>query len=170
MAQFSVNPQRFNPYKNYKFRVKWDGRHVAGFSKVSRLMGSNEVVEHREGGDPSSSRRLPGRTMHESITLERGLTLDPEFEDWANGVWNVGSVLGSEVSLETLRKEIILEVYNEAGHLALAYKIHRCWVSKFQALPDLDTNANAVAIEHIKLESEGLERDLSVAEASEPSL
>ncbi|HOE46575.1 phage tail protein [Methanothrix soehngenii] len=167
MAQFSVNTQRFDPYKNFKFRVKWDGKYVAGVSKVSSLKRTTEVVKHREGGDPSSTRKSPGRTEYEAITLERGVTHDPEFEDWANKIWNYGGGLGEEVSLKDFRKEMILEVYNEAGQLAIAYKIYRCWVSEFQALPDLDSNANAVAIEHIKLENEGWERDNEVAEPTE---
>ena len=169
MAQFSVNAQRFDPYKNFKFRVKWDGRYVAGISKVGALKRSTEMVEHREGGDPSTSRKSPGRTKFEAITLERGVTHDTEFEKWANKVWNFGAGLGSEVSLADLRKDIIIEVYNEAGQLALAYKVFRCWVSEYQALPDLDANANAVAIQSIKLENEGFERDYDVTEPSEPT-
>jgi phage tail-like protein len=169
MAQFSVNAQRFDPYKNFKFRVKWDGRYVAGLSKVSALKRSTEVVEHREGGDPSTSRKSPGRTKFEAITLERGVTHDPEFEKWANKVWNFGSGLGAEVSLKDFRKDLIIELYNEAGQLALAYKVYRAWVSEFQSLPDLDANANAVAIQHIKLENEGWERDTAVTEPSEPT-
>jgi phage tail-like protein len=170
MAQFTVNATRFDPYKNFKFRVKWDGRYVAGISKVSALKRSTEVVEHREGGDPSLSRKSPGRTKYEPITLERGVTHDLEFEQWANKVWNFGSGLGTEVSLLDFRKDIILEFYNEAGQLAIAYKIHRCWVSEFQALPDLDANAHAVAIQTLKLENEGWERDIAVQEPAEESL
>ena len=169
MAQFTVNAQRFDPYKNFKFRVKWDGRYVAGISKVSALKRTTEVVEHREGGDPSSGRKSPGRSKFEAITLERGVTHDTNFEQWANKVWNLGSGLGSEVSLKDFRKDLIIEVYNEAGQLALAYKVFRCWVSEYQALPDLDANANAVAIQHIKLENEGWERDYEVGEPAEPS-
>src|SRR5215471_10950843 len=169
MAQFTVNAQRFDPYKNFKFRVKWDGRYVAGISKVSALKRTTEVVEHRDGADPSTSRKSPGRTKYEAITLERGVTHDLEFEAWANKVWHVGAKLGAEVSLKDFRKDVILEVYNEAGQLALAYKIFRCWVSEYQALPDLDANANAVAIQTIKLENEGWERDYDVVEPSEPS-
>jgi phage tail-like protein len=169
MAQFSVNAQRFDPYKNFKFRVKWDGRYVAGISKVSALKRSTEVVEHREGGDPSTSRKSPGRTKFEAITLDRGVTHDTEFEKWANKVWNFGSGLGAEVSLKDFRKDLIIEVYNETGQLVLAYKVFRAWVSEFQSLPDLDANANAVAIQHIKLENEGWERDYDVVEPSEPS-
>ena len=149
--------------------MKWDGRYVAGICKVSALKRSTEVVEHREGGDPSTIRKSPGRTKFELITLERGVTHDPEFEKWANKVWNFGSRLGAETSLKDFRKDIIVEVYNEAGQLAIAYKVFRCWVSEYQALPDLDANANAVAIQNIKLENEGWERDFEVAEPSEPS-
>jgi phage tail-like protein len=169
MAQFSVNPQRFDPYKNFKFRVRWDGRYVAGVSKVGALKRSIEVVEHREGGDPSTSRKSPGRTKFEAITLERGVTHDVEFERWANKIWNFGAGLGSEVSLADFRKDIIIELYNEAGQLAKAWKLFRCWVSEYQSLPELDANANAVAIESIKLENEGWERDLDVVEPAEPS-
>lgn len=169
MAQFSVNAHRFDPYKNFKFRVKWDGRYVAGISKVGALKRTTEMVEHREGGDPSTSRKSPGRSSFEAITLERGVTHDPEFEQWANKVWNFGSGLGSEISLKDFRKDIIIEVYNEAGQLALAYKVYRCWVSEFQAFPEMDANANAIAIQTIKLENEGWERDYDVTEPSEPS-
>ncbi len=169
MAQFSVNGTRYDPYKNFKFRVKWDGRYVAGISKVSALKRTTDLVEHREGGDPSSSRKSPARTKYDAITLDRGVTHDTEFEKWANKVWNFGSGLGAEVSLKDFRKDIIIEVYNEAGQLALAYKVYRCWVSEFQALPDLDANAGAVAIQHIKLENEGWERDVDVVEPSEPT-
>jgi phage tail-like protein len=170
MAEFNVNPQRFDPYKNFKFRVKWDGKYVAGVSKCSALKRTTEVVKHREGGDPSSSRKSPGRTEFEAITLERGVTHDKEFEQWANKVWNFGAGLGAEVSLKDFRKDIIIEFYNEAGQLALRYKIFRCWASEYQILlPDLDSNATAVAIESIKLENEGWERDVEVPEPAEQS-
>jgi phage tail-like protein len=170
MAQFTVNAQRFDPYKNFKFRVRWDGRYVAGVSKVSSLKRTTEVVKHRDGGDPSSTRKSPGRTEFEAITLERGVTHDPEFEKWANKVWSVGSGLGREVSLKDFRKDVVIELYNEAGQLVIAYKVYRCWVSEFQALPDLDANANAVAIAHLKLENEGWERDADVVEPAEPTV
>ena len=170
MPQFSVNPKRFDPYKNFKFKIKWDGKYVAGVSKMSALKRTTEVVKHRDGGDPSISRKSPGRTEYEAITLERGVTHDEEFEKWASKVWDYGAGLGSEVSLKDFRKDIIIEVYNEAGQKAIAYKVYRCWVSEYQALPELDANANAIAIQHIKLENEGWERDAAVTEPTEPSL
>jgi phage tail-like protein len=169
MPPFTVNPTRFDPYKNFKFRVKWDNRYVAGVSKVSMLKRTTEVVKHRDGGDPSSSRKSPGRTEYEAITLERGVTHDSAFEEWATKVWNYGAGLGKEVSLKDFRKDVTIEVYNEAGQLAIAYHVYRCWVSEWQALPDLDANANAVAIQHIKLENEGWVRDTTVTEPTEPS-
>jgi len=169
MAQFTVNAQRFDPYKNFKFRVKWDTNYVASVSEVSALKRTTEVVKHREGGDPSSSRKSPGRTEFDAITLERGVTHDKDFEQWANKVWNFGAGLGSEVSLQDFRKDIIIEAYNEAGQLVIAYKVFRCWVSEFQAMPDMDANANAVAIQHLKLENEGWERDIAVVEPAEPT-
>ena len=169
MVEFTVNPTRFDPYKNFKFRLKWDGKYVAGVSKVSPFLRRTEVIVHREGGDPSTSRKSPGETQFEPITLERGVTHDTAFEDWASQVWRLGAGQGAEVALASFRKDVYLEVYNEAGQLVLAYKIFRCWVSEYQALPDLDANASATLIEHIKLENEGWERDTSVTEPKEPA-
>jgi phage tail-like protein len=169
MAQFAVNPLRFDPYMNFKFRVKWDGRYVAGVSKMGALKRTTEAVKHREGGDASSSRKSPGKTEYEAVTLERGVTHDTEFEKWANKVWNFGAGLGIERSLKDFRKDVIVEMYNEAGQLAVSYHLYRCWVSEYQALPELDAGANAVAIQTIKLENEGWVRDESTQEPVEPT-
>lgn len=168
MAQFTVNTHRFDPYKNFKFRVKWDGKYVAGISKVSGLRRVTEVIKHREGGDPNSTRKSPGLTEYEPITIERGVTHDTEFEAWANKVWNFGNGFSAEVSLKDFRKDLILEIYNEAGQIVFVYKIYRCWVSGYQAIPDLDAQGNVVMIEHLKLEHEGWERDYEVTEPTEP--
>jgi phage tail-like protein len=173
--EFTVNSTRFDPYKNFKFRVKWDGKYIAGVSKVGALKRTTEVVKHREGGDPSSSRKSPGKTEYEAIMLERGVTHDPEFEKWANKVWNYKNAQAGadqrtkEVSLADFRKDIIIDVFNEAGQKAISYKIYRCWISEYQAMPDLDANANAIAIQHIKLENEGWEIDNEVKEPKEES-
>jgi len=167
--QFTVNPNRFDPYKNYKFIVKWDGRYVAGVSKISELIRYTEVIIHREGGDPSTSKKSPGRSEYAPITLERGVTHDLEFEKWANKVWNYGAGLGGEVSLKDFRKDVIIELFNEAGQKVLAYKAYRCWVSEYQALPELDSNSGAIAIQKLTLENEGWERDYEVTEPTEPS-
>ncbi|MEA2560666.1 MAG: hypothetical protein QOH06_2170 [Acidobacteriota bacterium] len=170
MAQLVAKPNRYDPYKNFKFRVMWDGRYVAGISKVGALKRTTEMVEHREGGDPSTIRKSPGRTKYEAITLERGVTHDTEFERWANKVWNFGAGFGVESSLADFRKDvIIIDVFNEAGQRVLSYKVYRCWVSDYQALPDLDANANAIAIQTIKLENEGWERDYDISVPDEPS-
>ena len=169
MAQFTVNSQRFDPYKNFKFRVRWDGGYVAGVSQGRRAEAHDRGGRApRAAAIPSTSRKSPGRTKYEPITLERGVTHDTEFEAWANKVWNFGSGLGAEVSLKDFRKDLIIELYNEAGQLVIAYKVYRAWVSEYQALPDLDANANAVAIQTLKLEHEGWERDFDVVEPSEP--
>lgn len=169
MSEFTVNTTRLDPYKNFKFRVKWDGRYVAGVSSVSALRRTTEVVEHREGGDPSSMHKSPGRTTYDAVTLERGVTHDTEFERWANKVWDFGAERGSEASLSDFRKDVIVELYNEAGQLAISYKIFRCWPSEYVALPDLDAAANAVLLQHIKLENEGWQRDDEVVEPKEPT-
>jgi phage tail-like protein len=169
MAEFTVNPTRFDPYKQFKFRVKWGGRYVAGVSKVSALKRTTEVVEHREGGDPSSSRKSPGRTQFEAVTFERGVTQDTDFEAWANKVWKFGAGLGSEVSLADFRKDIVIELLNEAGQVVHAYKLHRCWPSDYVALSDLDADEASVAFESLTLQNEGWERDTSVVEPKEPS-
>jgi phage tail-like protein len=170
MAEFTANPRRFDPYKNFKFRIKWDGRYVAGVSKVGALKRSTEVVEHREGGDPSTSRKSPGRTKYDAVMIERGVTHDVEFENWASKVWSFGAGLGAESSLADFRKDVIVDLFNEAGQKVISYHLFRCWVSEYQALPDLDANANAVSIQHLKLENEGWQRDPSVIEPTEPVL
>jgi phage tail-like protein len=173
MAQFTVNATRVDPYKNFKFRIKWDGAYVAGVSKVSVLKRTTEVVKHRDGGDPSTSHKSPGRTEYDPITLERGVTHDLAFEQWANKVWDYQNAQAQnadqEVSLADFRKDVIIDFFNEAGQKVISYHVYRCWVSEYQALPDLDANANAVAIQHIKLENEGWDRDPAVVEPKEPS-
>jgi phage tail-like protein len=169
MAEFAVNPSRVDPYKSFKFRVRWDGRVVAGISKVSALRRTTEVVEHRDGGDQSMTHKSPGQNSYEPITLERGVTHDVEFEAWASKVWNYAGTEGAESSLADFRKNILIDMYNEAGQKVISYKVYRCWVSEYEALPELDASGSSVAIQQIKLENEGWERDTDVAEPSEPS-
>jgi phage tail-like protein len=165
MTQFSVNTHRFDPYKNMKFRVKWMGRYVAGVSKVSALKRSTEVVTHREGGDPSTSRHSPSLQKFEPITFERGVTHDVEFEAWANLAYSTQGDMA--MSLKNFRRDIIIELLNEQGKVAKAYKVYRCWVSEYQALPELDANGHAVAIEHMVVQNEGWERDVDTPEPTE---
>ena len=164
-TQFVVNAYRYDPYKNFKFRVRWDGKVVAGLNKISLLKQSTEAVTHREGGDPSSARLTPSVWKFEPITLERGITHDIEFEKWAKLIWNVEG--DASISLKNFRKDIIIELLNEQGITAKAYKIYRCWVSEYQALPELDANAHVVAIEKLVLQNEGWERDEEVVEPSQ---
>jgi phage tail-like protein len=167
---FAVNPHRFDPYKGFKFRVRWDGRHVAGVSRISALRRVTEVVLHREGGEPSLARRSPGRTTFEPLVLERGRTHDEEFEAWANKVWRLGAAGGAESSLKDFRKDLIIELMNEAGQLVMAFKVYRCWPSEYWALTDLDAGTGAVAFERLVLQHEGWERDAEVTEPVEPSV
>ena len=164
---FSVNVTRHDPFKNYRFRVYFGQSRdaVAGVSKVTGLKRSSDAIEYKEGGDPIIRKGL-GRTKYEAITLERGLTFDADFEDWANApqVLDKGS---PSTSLAKLRKEIRIVLLNEAGQAVRGFVVHSCWVSEYQALSDLDGGGNAIAIEHIKLENEGWERDLNVTETSE---
>ena len=166
-TQFINNPTRYDPYKNFKFRVYFDGNCVAGVSKVGMLKRTTDVVEHREGGDPSTVRKSPGQTKYEPITLERGVTHDLEFERWANKVWNYASGEDTQVSLGDYRKDITIQMINEAGQVAIAYNVYRCWPSDYQALPELDASGNAIAIQSLTLQNEGWVRDESVAEPKE---
>jgi phage tail-like protein len=164
---FVTNAHRIDPYKNYKFRVRWDGKTVLGVSKVSSLKRTTEVVKHREGGENSTDHKSPGRTTYEAVTMERGITHDPEFEAWAN---MVHPYAGDPVmDLVNYKKDLTLEMMNEKGHVVKRYFLYRCWVSEFTAVPDLDANANAVAIESIKLELEGWDRDVATREPDEGS-
>lgn len=169
MAQFTVNTDRYDPYKNFKFRVKWDGRYVAGCTKVSQLKRMTEVIEYRDGANPSTVIRAPGQTKYEAVTLEQGITHDVAFEQWANKVWHQASGPGTEVSLADFRKDMIIELYNEAGQVVIAYQLFRCWPSEYQAMPELDASGNAVAISTLKIEHEGFLRDQAVTEPTEPS-
>ena len=168
MTSFSVNPQRFDPYKQFKFRVRWDGRYVAGVSRVTLLRRRTQVAAYREGGDPNVQRKSPGVTSFDPITLERGRTHDAEFEQWANKVWNLGAGAGTEVSLRDFRKDITIELFNEAGQKVMAFNVFRCWPSEYVALGELEANEGAVAFESLTLENEGWERDYAVTEPEEP--
>ena len=164
---FTVNTSRFDPYKTYRFLVYFgkDTKPVAGVSKVSAVKRSSDVIEYKEGGNALIRKGL-GRTKYEPITLEAGVTHDVDFENWANAAQSLDK--GSpNSSLANLRQEMRIELLNEEGQPVLRYLVHRAWVSEYQALPDLDAGTNAVAIEHIKLENEGWERDLSLTEPKE---
>jgi phage tail-like protein len=167
MAQFTVNTHRFDPYKNMKFRLKFEGQPqpVAGVSKISALKRSTEVVTHREGGDPSTSRHSPSLWKFEPITVERGVTHDPDFEAWANLIYTTQG--DAAISLKNFRRNLIIELLNEQGKVAKAYKVYRCWVSEYQALPELDANGHAIAIEHMVIQNEGWERDVDAPEPTE---
>lgn len=169
MPRFTVNSHRQDPYQGFKFKVRWEGRHVAGIRRVSALRRHPEVVEHRDGGDANASRRSPGRTCFEPIVLERGVSHDSAFEAWANQVWTRDAPPGCDVALRDFRKDLVIELYDEAGQLALAYRVYRCWVSSFQALPELDANRSGVAIQSLTLQHEGWERDVGVVEPAELS-
>lgn len=165
MPQFTVNTNRIDPYKNFKFRVRWDGQVVAGVSKVGALKRTTEVVSHREGGDISTPRHQPATSKFEAITLERGVTFAPEFEQWATLVYSHEG--DGAVSLKNFRKDIRIELLNLQGTVVRAYNVFRCWVSEYQAMPELDANANGIAFEMITVQNEGFERDLGVVEPAE---
>jgi phage tail-like protein len=165
VPQFPANTHRFDPYKNFKFRVKWDGRYVAGISKVSPLKKTGDVVTHREGGSASSARLSPSTWKYDPVTLERGITHDREFEAWVRLVNDPAG--DAEMSLKGFRKDITIELLNEQGSIAKAFRVYRCWVSEYTALPELDANAHVVAIEKLVLQNEGWDRDPAAGEPPE---
>ena len=165
---FVINPYRFDPYKSFKFSVKWDGKYVPGITKVSGLIRTTEALDDRQGLDPNIDRISPGLTRYEPIVLERGLTHDTAFESWANSVWMYGSGLGSEMSLSSYRKDIIIDLFNEAGQKVMSWMVYRCWPSEYVALAQLDANKSAIAIERLTLQHEGWVRDTSVTEPVQP--
>ena len=163
--KFNANAHRHDPYRNFKFQVLIDGQPVAGLKKVSALIKKTEVVEWCTGGDPTHVRKIPGKTLYEPITLEQGLTHDPVFEQWANLVNNRDG--DSAMSLVNFRKDILINVLNLQGAVAISYIVRRAWVSEYQALPDLDAENGQVGIQRIVLQHEGWARDEAVAEPTE---
>lgn len=163
---FPVNTHRHDPYRTFKFQVLIDGKTVAGLRKMTALKKTTEAVGWRTAGDPTHERRLPGGTTYDAVTLEQGLTHDPVFENWANSVNNIQG--DAAMSLLGFRKDIVINVVNLQGQVAISYKLYKAWVSEYQALPDLDAGTtNTVGIQSIKLEHEGWERDLAVMERKE---
>jgi phage tail-like protein len=162
---FIKNAKRFDPYKNFKFRILWDDKPVMGVSKVSALKRTTELVKHRDGGDNSTDHKSPGRTSYDAITVERGLTHDPEFEAWANKIHPYSG--DTAMDLAAYKKNLTLEMMNEKGHVVYRYFLYDCWVSEYTAIPDLDANANAVSIESLKIELEGWDRDKDTKEPDE---
>ena len=162
---FVKNAKRVDPYKNFKFRILWDDKPVMGVSKVGALKRTTEVVKHRDGGDNSTDHKSPGRTSYDAITVERGITHDPEFEAWANKVHPYSG--DTAMDLAAYKKNLTLEMMNEKGHVVYRYFLYDCWVSEYNAIPELNANANAVAIESLKIELEGWDRDRDTKEPNE---
>ena len=165
MAEFSVNTKRFDPYRSFLFQVVMDGKTVAGVSKVGALSRTTEVVSHRPGNAISHQYHSPGLTTHEPIVLERGVTFDATFQDWANEVYSPEGLGG--VSLKNFRKDILVTLMNLQGVPVRSYKVYRCWPSAYVALPELSSNDNAVAIQSLTLQNEGWELDEAVVETAE---
>jgi phage tail-like protein len=167
MAKFTTNAQRIDPYANFKFLLFFEGRTdpVAGISKISPLKRTTEVVSHRDGGDLSTPRHAPGASKFEAITFERGVTHDPDFEEWANLVYSTDG--DGAVSLAGYKRNLLIKVNNLQGVTVKAYRVFRCWPSEYTALPELDANANAVMIETLVVQNEGWERDRDVTEPRE---
>jgi phage tail-like protein len=162
MASFAANPARADPYKDFKFRVRWGANeYVAGVSKVSALTRTAERVEPRERRDPRPGHELPSRTEYEPITLERGVTYDLEFEQWAT---RASAFVDSpapegrperDASQNEFRRNLTIDVFDEVGQKVMSYEVHRAWVSEFTAQADLATGAKAILIQSIRIEHEG---------------
>lgn len=165
MARLNPSTNRFDPYRNFRFRVRWDNQYVAGLTKMGALRRTTEMTEFREAGENITSRKLPGKTSYQAVTLEAGVTYDTAFEDWANLVNDFAS--HSLMNLREFRKNLAVDLFNEAGQKVLTYNLHRAWVSEYQALPDLDAGGNAVAITTLKIEYEWFERDRDAAESAD---
>ncbi|SEM71776.1 phage tail protein [Nitrosomonas marina] len=163
---FPANAHRYDPYRTFMFQVIIDGAPVAGLRKMSVLKKSTEAVKWRSAGDSAHERVMPGGTSYEPITLEQGLTHDPVFENWANLVNNIQG--NAAMSLVNYRKDIVLNVLNLQGALAMSYRVYGAWVSEFQALPEFDAGTmNSVGIQMLTLQHNGWERDTSVTEPTE---
>lgn len=162
---FTVNAHRFDPYKNFKFHVYVDNRLVMGVSKVGALKRTTEVVNYRSGGGNTFDFKSPGRTKYESITLERGLTHDLEFEMWASQVH--GQEGSSITELRNYKKDMKIDLLNLQNQVAISWCLFQCWPSSFQTMPDLDAGQNGIAVESLTIEVERWSRDPDVTEPSE---
>ena len=168
MVPTSRDNAYIDPYESFRFRLSWNGRYVAGFSEVSSLKRTTEVVRHRESAGQKPSESVNGQHGHEAVVLKRGITDDDGFHNWANRAGDAGPAANPEYPRGNLRTDLILQLHNESGQIVITYTLFRCWVSQYEAVRDLDANANAVAIELIKLENEGWQRDDAVIEPTEP--
>lgn len=165
-ADFTVNSTRFDPYKNFKFRLKWDGKYVSGVAKVNGLHRDTTVTTIREGATGRIT-KTPGTTTYQPIVIERGRTHDTAFEEWANKIYNLSSSGGSPAA--NFRKDMMVELYNEAGQMVMAWRVKNCWPSKYSPLKEFNANRTEVAVESMTLEHDGWERDTAVTEPSEPT-
>lgn len=133
---------------------------------MSGLRRVTDAVVHRRGEEPSQARKSPGLTNFDPIVLERGRTHDEEFERWANLVYDIAS---GGPALSRFRKDILIQLLNEAGVLVVSFRVYRCWPAEYVALSELDARASATSFEVLVLEHEGWERDREVTEPDEGS-
>jgi phage tail-like protein len=139
--------QRVDPYGNFNFLVEIDSITRAAFQEASGLDSTIDVIEHREGGENLTPRKLPGLTKFSNITLKRGLTDDRELYDWHRS-----AVLGN---IE--RKNGSLVLIDAQGNEKVRWNFVNAWPTKWDG-PDFNAEGNDVAIETLELAHEGIER------------
>jgi phage tail-like protein len=160
VSSFRGNTHRLDPYKNFKLRVTWDGSSVPGVDRASPLGWQADVTEYRDGADPDTVHHLPGRIHYEAIALEREVTRDTAFEQWADQVRRLSPGAGQTGA--SYRKNIRVEVLDAAGRVVLAYDAYQCWPSGYRVLAGLDAAGRGRVTEELTLSCEGWQRDAGV--------
>ena len=135
------------PYNNFNFLVEIDGIARAAFHECSGLDSSIDVIEHREGGENITLRKLPGMTKYSNIVLKRGITDDKDLY-----AWHLKAIQG-----DVTRKNGSIVLLDRAGQEKARWNFVRAWPAKWTG-PSLTAEGNDVAIEQLDLAHEGLER------------
>lgn len=139
--------QPIDPWLIFNFLVEIDGITRAAFQECSGFDSTIDVIEHREGGENTTLRKLPGMTKYSNITLKRGITDDTELYDWHRK-----TVLG-----DIERKNGSIVLLDRKGEEVARWNFVRAWPTKWDG-PDLNAEGNDIAIETLEMAHEGVVR------------
>lgn len=162
MAENTPAVERHDPFRGFKFKVVIPGLTKAGFSKVSGLKEATEVTTYREGTDAVTSRKLPGLTEYDNVTLEQGLSKDNGFRDWRKQIVNLAKEAGADGTGPAgvapplaFRKTVTISLYDKAGTEVKQWQLREAWPASLE-VADLDAMSSDVVIESLELAHEGM--------------